>query len=452
MQEQEKQIFQGYEIKNWNFTPRLYKILAAASVFNLVTILVLGQTSLLTKKGCESPLVNRVCQVIDTLYVGSVLFNTDGEFVSKDYEKTELEDADITFVDVSGQEEPLRYPEGYFALANPEGFQAVQPTDFSAMPLDMNGFPTNSTITNPMDLMTTPQVTPTPNNNAIVGSIPDKPFDFGPNPTITKRGKIPKVYTPKPLKFPKVKNGSPTKLPSDEELAKNEEKEKEKKNEKQPDKSQKPVESESVSEVEINKKPFEDLGDSLLAKIEKKEVDLNKPFSVVLDGTISADGKLDSKKSKFIKFDGDKQMVDVAKEAIEAVGNSGFLGYLKNYGIDKVNITLVQDDKQIYAIIVSDQKTPEKAGTTASGFNSLLSGIKLLDQNGLKKLDERSKALVNNSKVTSQGNNFVFNFTLSKPVAQDIINQSLKERAEKKAAQQPNSTAQNENENLKTAK
>ncbi len=145
-------------------------------------------------------------------------------------------------------------------------------------------------------------------------------------------------------------------------------------------------------------------------------------------------------------------MIDVAKDAIEAVGNSGFFGYLKNYGVDKVNFTLVQDDKQIYAIIVSDQKTPEKAGSTASGFNSLLSGIKLLDQNGLKKLDERSKALVNNSKVTSEGKNFVFNFTLPKPVAQDIINKSLKERAEKKAEQQPDSTAQNENTNLKTAK
>ena len=184
--------------------------------------------------------------------------------------------------------------------------------------------------------------------------------------------------------------------------------------------------------VEINRKPFEDLGDALNDKIEKKEIDLSKPFSVVLDGTITNDGKLDAKKSKFIKFDGDEQMVNVAKDAIEAVGNSGFLGYLKNNGIDRVNFTMVQDDKQIYVLIVSDQKTPEKAATTASGFNTLISGIKILDQNGLKKLDDNSKTLVENSKVSSDGKNFVLNFTIPKQNAQDLINKSLKERAEKK--------------------
>ena len=447
MQEQEKELFKNYEIKNWNLTPRIYKIIGASAIFNLMVLVVFAQANLLTRKGCDSPFVNRICQVLDTVYVGSALLGTDSEFVSKDYEKTELEDADITFIDVTGDTPPLTYPEGYFALANPEEFAAMQNPDFM-MQNPINGFPPNTMMPNPTmpngtDLMNTPQVVPTPNNNPIAGNIPDSPFSIGANPTI-KNPPIKRVRIPKGTK---PSNTSPSTLPDvgDNTTAENKKDENNKEN---ADKTQKPVESDAVADVEINKKPFEDLGDAINDKLAKNEIDLSKNFTVVLDGTISADGKLDPKKSRFIKFDGDEQMVNVAKDAIEAVGNSGFLAYLKNNGVDRVNFTMVQDDKQIYVIIVSDQKTPEKASTTASGFNTLLSGIKFADQNGLKKLDDNSKTLVNNSKVSSDGKNFVLNFTIPKQDAQILIMKSLKDRAEKKNNSQPingNEATQNSN-------
>jgi hypothetical protein len=412
---------------------------------------VLGQTNVLTARGCDSPMVSRVCQVIDTIYLGSKIIGTDGEFVSKDYEKNELEDADITYIDVSGVTPPLNYPEGYFALANPEDQFATMPipTDFSATnPIPgIPGFPMNPAATGGMDLLAQPQVTPTPNNNAITGIVPDKPFSMSDDnpiaatPPIRNNRKFPRAYKPKQ---PKINNGSP-KLPAnfDDGLTAKNQKEKEKE-EKPADNKQTQPESDAVKEVEINKKPFEELGDNLNVKLAKKEVDLSKPFTVVLDGMIAADGKLDSKKSKFVKFEGDEQMVNVAKEAIEAVGNSGFLGYLKNIGVDKVKFTLVQDDKQIHVSIVSSQKDDNQAKSLASSFNALLSGLIFADENGLKKLDENSKTLVKNSKVTSDGKNFVFNFELPKPAAQDLINRTLKERAEKKA-NQPNSSAEIKN-------
>jgi len=431
MQEQEKAIFQNYEIRNWNYSPRLYKILGAAAIFNLMTILVLAQTDVLTARGCDSPFVGRVCQVIDTIYVGSTLVGTDSEFVSN-----ELEDADITYIDVSSASPPLTYPEGYFAIANPyDDFTAMQnPMNDFSMTNPIPGFSGNPTINaNPSDLMAVPQVTPTPNNKAIQGPIPTSPFSMGDNPvpmpnaTITTR-KFPRT---KPLR-----NISPDKLPNldGEKIAGIKEEKVEKPKEE--------IKSDPVAEVEINKKPFEDLGDFVNESLAKNEIDLNKPFLVVMDGVITADGKLDRKKSKFVKAEGDEKMKEVARQAIEAVGNSGFLAYLKNSGVDRVTFTLVQDDKQINAIIVSDQKTPEKAGTTASGFNTLLSGLKLLDQNGLKKLDDNSRTLIENSKITSEGKNFVLNFALPKPVAQGIITKTLKERAEKRAVQQPKSSAE----------
>jgi len=451
MQQQNKELFQNYEIKNWNYSPRLYKILGGAAAFNLLALLVMGQADVFTTRGCDSPMVSRVCQVIDTLYVGSTLLGADGEFVSKDYEKNELEDADITYIDVSGQTPPLNYPAGYFAIANPnDEFAAMQNfnNDFSTTnPIPgIPGFPMDPITPNSTDLLAQPQVTPTPNNKAITGIVPDKPFSMDDNPIATtpppiRNRKYPRVFTPKTPRMPKIKNSSPDKLPTlDGDLTAENKGKKDKKNENSADKNKTPIESDAVKEIEINKKPFEELGDNLNVKLAKKEVDLSKPFTVVLDGTIADDGKLDSKKSKFVKFEGDEQMVNVAKEAIEAVGNSGFLGYLKNIGVDKVKFTLVQDDKQIHVNIVSSQKDDNQAKSRASTFNALLSGLIFADENGLKKLDENSKTLVTNSKVTSEGKNFVFNFVLLKPAAQDLINRTLKERAEKKA-NQPNSSA-----------
>ena len=468
MQQKEKELFSGYEIRNWNLSPRIYKIIAASTILNLLGIFVMAQSNLLTRKGCDSPFVSSICQVLETVYAGSSLLGTDAEFVSKEYQKVELEDADITYIDVSNDTPPLRYPEGYFALANPEQFAALQqdpmlPTTiegFSNQP-SFGGFstypsapPPPATNNNSSDLLATKPNLPPVNNNPIIGDLPSS-ISSATNPIPSykmpkRRGNrgFSKNMTPKPSKIP---SDSPKDLPKldGEETAEN----KADANKEKADKTQKPIESEKVADVEINKKPFEDLGDALIDKLAKKEIDLNKPFSVVLDGAITEEGKFDPKKSKFGKTAGDEQMVNMAKLALESVGNSGILGYLKNNGVDKVNFTLVQDDKQIYAIIVSDQKTPEKAQTTVSLINTALQALAFGDNTGLKKLDENSKTLVANSKVSSEGKSFVFKFVVPKPVGQDLINRSLKERAEKKNSSQPsNSGDVGQNANVNTAK
>src|SRR5207249_4310863 len=99
---QEGDLFNNYEIKGWLSAPGLSKIVGFSAVVNIVAILVVAQTSLLTMKGCDSPLVGSVCQVLDTVYVGSLLFGTDREYVDAAYDRTELEpDDDITYIDAS---------------------------------------------------------------------------------------------------------------------------------------------------------------------------------------------------------------------------------------------------------------------------------------------------------------------------------------------------------------
>lgn len=451
----EADLFRNYEIKNWELSPRFYKIIAASAIFNVLALFVFAQSNLLTRKGCDSPMVSKVCQVLDTVYIGSVLLGTDKEFASKDYEKTELEDAEITYIDVSGQTPPLNYPEGYFALANPEEF-AMRQQQQMMMNGDMTGFTmpmTGSISTNPTlpgnnDLMNVTPTLPPVNNNPIAGDIPTSPYGASVNPTIPQM-KMPsyqgrKFPRPKQMKPPKMVNESPNGLTDfEKETAKKEkedaeklaqkEAEEEKKDAKQPDISSLPV-----AEDIINKKPLQDFGEDVLDKVTAKKVDLSKPFVIEMQGAITKDGKFDQKKSKYVKADGDQEMVNVAKSAIEAIGDSGLLTYLQTLGVENINFTLVQDDKQIYAIITSDQKSESKAKSISSGLNTAIS----IGKATVKEQD--TLALLNAAKVENKGKSFVLNFNLDKPIAQELINRQLvKAQAKRQEKQQPNGTAEN---------
>lgn len=432
---QEQELFQQYELKGWQISPRFYKILGASVLINLVLFALMAQANFLTGKTCDSPFASGVCSVMDALYVGSNI--GDYDYVSKDYNPTEILSSDeVTMIDLTGEYPPLKYPEGYFAIANPDQQPAV--TDvFNPTTLGTTDIPgitnVNPTITGTTDDLTkSRQNLPQTNDNPVKENLPSSPFSIG-NPTVTRKGN---------------KNKPPfTRNPTIDDVNKPTAD----KNPKKTDETQNPTVSEPVK-YDINKKPFENLGDDINASVEKKEVDLTKNFTVVLDGTILADGRLDATKSKFVKSEGDEKMRLFAEQAIKAVGDSGFLAYLKDQNIDRINLTLVQDDEKIYAIIVSDQKTPERAKTTVSGLGAALSLAKTLDASGVKKLDERSKILIERAKLKNDGKNFVFNFEIPKADAQKLILDSLQERAEKKNKQLNSSSELNKNTSTEAGK
>ncbi len=414
------ELFNNYEIKTWEKSSRLYRILGISAIGNILAILVVAQTSLLTMKGCDSPLVGRVCSVLDVVYVSSMLFGTDREYIDAAYDDTKISDSEITFVDVTGVTPPLSYPEGYFQLANPDQFQAS--LDGLNDPLFNNGISTIDDNAFPMtppttgNLLDTPPVLPQSNPNAITGDLPS----FGNDTTSSYK-------PPRPRKTPRVKNpGGVIDTLDDNDVA-----------EVKPSPTPTPelpkaMTSAEITAVEINKKPLVDFADDVATKWETKEVDLNQPFTVVLNGVLAADGSLDLKTSKFdvAKQKGDPKMIDVGKAALEALGKSGYLTYLKNLNVDKFNATLVQDDTQITVIITSSQKTPEGAKTIASGLGMAITVGKQITQDPS---DERT--LLNSAKVTSDGKNFVMNFAIPKPIAQEMINRKLKEASAKKATQ-----------------
>lgn len=454
MQYQNKELFQSYEIKNWDFTPRLYKLFATAAVLNVLFLFLFLQANAFTTRGCESPLVGNICTVIDTVYLGGKLLDTNSDFVSEDYTKTRIEDADITYIDVTNvNNQPLDYPEGYFALANPESRITQLPTpdmngNFTMPPPSFNSFPSNPTFTNPTvtgaNPLAKPQVVPTFNKNAVTGELDDSPFSIEKTPIGKNPVPPPPVGSTAINRSPRGRKGGTVTTPRPERTPEV----------KKPD-DQPPLDTSAVAEFRPNKKPLEDFAADIVTKREDKTkpLDLTKNFKVRMIGELDKDGKLIRDKTKFLDLkseeQGDQTMVDIAKSAIEAINNGNMFYYLKQIGIDKIDFTLMQDDEQIYAIISSAQPNAERAKSMSSSMGTLL---------GLAKIsikEEELKALVEEAKAVQQGKNAVLNFKIDKLVAQTMITKKLDEAEAKKKADEQNpkpSSAATANQNQKTAK
>jgi len=412
----EGDLFYKYEIKNWNLGPRLYKILGASALVNVFFLAFVTQTNLLTRKGCDSPITSTVCQVIDMAFVADTIFGTKRDYVDEVYEKTSLKDADVTFVDVSNAEPQLEYPEGYFALANPE-----QAAMLAQLNNTNNGYTPPPPLQN--DLLHTTPIIPKANPNAVDGDLPSSPLGPLSDDSNSSVGINKKVRGPR---FPGVKTNDNSS--NSNTMAKA-----------TPTPEATPMSSEAVAQVQINKKPLTDYADMVESKWANNEIDLNQPFTIVLNAVLTPDGKLDPKKSVFdvTKEKGDQKMIDIAKSALEAVADSGYLTYLKSLNVDKVTVTLVQDDTQITAAIVSSQKTAERAKTISSGLNGYIVVGKMTAKDPSDEL-----TLLKGASVTTSGKDFVLNFAIPKPIAQEMINRKLKEAQAKKAqVTQPNSSA-----------
>lgn len=431
----EGDLFHNYEITNWNLGPRIYKILGMSAVANVLVILIVGQTSLLTMKGCESPLVGSVCQVIDTIYVGTKLFGTDREYIDAVYDKTELGDAEVTFVDVTGITPPLSYPEGYFQVANPIEYQALLDAQNSPLNMasidDLSGFPTTTSpsVSSGGNLFDTPQNLPKQNPDVIDGQLPT----FGDGGTVAttppnrngRRGNGGRVTTPS--KTPKL-------TPDEDDIAVNQ----------TPTPSPSPAPTVAptgpIADVELNKRPFVDLGNFVNDLVDKKQVQLDSKFLINATGKLDEKGKLDAKSFRFIKAESaDAKMIEVVKEAIEALNESGYLQYLSLLNGKVLSFQIQQDDNNVTALVQTEFENELRPKTIQTLLNAYIDDKKKnkekpeADQN-----DKDDLALLQKATVKAVGKKILISFEIPKADAQQMIQRKL---AEQKAQPKPqNST------------
>ena len=432
---EEKELFEDYEHKVWQWTPRLYKIFGAAVAIQFAVFAIIGQFNLLQTRACDTIIASKVCQVLDAAYISSTFLNNK-DWVDQEYTKNEFKDMDMTFIDVTNDEPPFTYPEGYFALVNPDEL-TTEPLPTLEDPLNSNGFSTTEPLSTPTptspirnfpDLINTKPKLPKSNPNPVKGKVDDELFSVDDTPS--KKMPTP-VGTPKQGKTPK-NNG--------DDVAKVDGKDKPK-----VDPSPSPSPEVDLVTFQPNKKPLNDLRDSVKEKVAKNEVDLKAPFSITIDGYLDKEGKLDPKKTRFLDPQGDPKMVDLAKAAIEAINDSGLLTYLNNLGGKRLLATLQQDKDNITVVIKSSIETEEKAKSLASGFKLLISTGKILR----KGKDE--EVLLNSATVSNQGKVFVLNFAVPQAVAQDLIQKQLKDTTEENKVQ-PNSVGDAKNANAKVGK
>lgn len=187
-----------------------------------------------------------------------------------------------------------------------------------------------------------------------------------------------------------------------------------------------PVFAQETNDGKINRQPLREFGEYIKNKVESNEVDFDKPFKVVLEGVLMSNGRLDREKSKFISSDGDAQMVEVAKNAIEAIGDSSVFVYLRNLGAEHIKLTIAQNGETFSTVIESQQKDENKARTMASGLNVMIQALRLLEKEKIQKFDENSKILINNLQSAKvEGKNVILNFALPKQTFKEMLLRSL---------------------------
>lgn len=450
--EQEKELFEDYEIKGFQPSPRVYQILGISAVAHIFTIFIFAQFNLLQAKACDSPYIGKVCQVLDAAYLGTTLLGEDNDFTSEDYKKTEITDADITYIDVSRDEPPLEYPPGYFALANPESQMTNDPMmpspDFSG------GFTPQNSSPSQLDL-NQPQILPTPNNSVGNQTLPDSPFDFGSDSATVKPPSSVRAPRPPRSNYSRVKpprqpkNNSPSSLPDlgGEETAKNanananSNSQATAKNETNKNSNANSSTETPEERGKFNQKPLKDFGTIYGERILNKEIDINAPFTIEVIAKLDENGNLVNAKMVTAKGS-DPKMSEVAVEAIKAFSDSKLLRPLYDAGGRDVKITFAQDKDNLQAIIQTQAKDEMIAKRIYSGVNLAMSLAKTLRKGS----DEAN--LMEKAQLATQGKIFIINFLISNEEKTQMIQkslQNLKNEQEKKG--QPNSVAENQIKN-----
>ena len=165
---------------------------------------------------------------------------------------------------------------------------------------------------------------------------------------------------------------------------------------------------------------------------------LESAFVVNAAGKLTKEGKLDPKSFRWGQVSSqDQKMIDVVKEAITAINDSGYLQYLKDISGKDFSLMLKQDETSISAIVQSEMESDTRAKSISSGLSLLISAAKLkknsetADQN-----DKDDLILLENARVETDGKKVVIKFLVPKDIALPMIQRKLAEQ--KAQPKQPN--------------
>jgi hypothetical protein len=355
-------LFDHYEVNREPFWPKMTWLVAGSGVWHLVLVV----------------LILLIPPLRDAFSI-TAMFRDVG-FVDKPYEHTDIEDA--TILDFGN--EKFHYPEGYWAMdqvgmpALPAYSAPFTPTHYSA---PANQAPSPSPANSP-----TPTPTPAP---VIAGNI-------GP-------GKTGKTANAKP---------TPGASPEDKSVAQAQ---------KELEATAKKTGIELPAEGEINKAPFQGLAMYASDLRDAKKLDFDKPFEISIEASLDSNGKLVN--PMVAKKSGDETLVDLGKELVSAMNDSGVLFYLKEINKDKpgakVIFTIKQDGADVSATVETETSSPDSANKLARGFGLML----IAGAASRKGHDE--EVLLKNTKVSAEGNKLSFKLAMQHKEVVDIVQRGM---------------------------
>lgn len=123
--------------------------------------------------------------------------------------------------------------------------------------------------------------------------------------------------------------------------------------------------------LEVNQQPLREFAKVAQSRIDSKQLDIKKPFSLEMAAVITEDGRLDKNASRFTTQSGDPKMVETAKEAVMALGETGYFGYLKQLGIDHARLSISQTTDSFAANVLGEQNS-FRARMTAAALNMMI--------------------------------------------------------------------------------
>lgn len=185
---------------------------------------------------------------------------------------------------------------------------------------------------------------------------------------------------------------------------------------------------------EFNKQALRNFGDTFLRKAESGAVDLKAPFLLEVRGTLTDAGKIDPATVKFPREEGDPKLIEIAKEAIGAVSDSGFLHFLGSLGAKDTAVVLEQNDADFSTLISFALPSESRARTVKSAMDSMLTiGRLQLEAKhrdaGINSEDEL--LLLRGTSVSADVKNVIVSTRVPKSDFHEMIARQLKKHAAK---------------------
>jgi hypothetical protein len=317
--------------------------------------------------------------VRDTFNIAALLSDTG--FVDKAYAKTEIGD-DVQMLELSPK---FHYPEGYFATETQlQLAQAIQANAAPPMAIDLR--PQSTPYPTP-----TPEALPSPSPIASPVASPAA----SPNITTAENQDQPKT--------PEEAEAELNKIAAENGVVR-------------------------PNENEINTRPLKDWLTRADAMRNKGELDLTSAIEITIAAKLTPQCKLTD--ANVVQKTGDARLIDVAKDMVAAIGDSGMLSFLRDpkkvkdpnvFNCDEMplQLTIKLDQAEISAKVETEADSPERATEMASGYNGLLT----LGQFARRGKDE--EVLYRNTKVTSEGKQILVNFTMPRQTASEMLKKQL---------------------------